>query len=230
MVLTVLNVEQIRKGFWTVLGVLAGYGLSRFDDPPAWFMIVIVAVIVLIGAAALITLPPVAGPVSQRPRIGPWLAWLTVPDAERRLRLARQEAVPVSKLDFFVAWQGWCDDVTALLRGSGFPHPEQRLANTSDPTAKEAVQKGYHGDLRNRGLFLLDEGARRRDSRSTAPNRRLMPYDEPRRRIQRATTPDELWALVDHITRTYTQNWRYQVPALRNLGNERPACPAGGDQ
>jgi hypothetical protein len=223
----VLNVEQTRKGFWTAIGVLAGYVLARLDNPPGWLRAAVIVVIGVVFVLALITSPPVASWLSRYPKIGPRLAWLTVPDAERRLRLARQSAVPVTKLDFFVAWQGWCDDVTALLRGNGFPHPEQRLISTSEPDAIEAIRKGYHGDLRNRGLFLLDEGARRHDKKSTAPNRRLTPYDEPRERIQRATAPGELWALVDHITSRYTQKWRYEEPALRDLGNERPSSADG---
>lgn len=54
-----------------------------------------------------------------------------VPLPARRRELIAGTAIPVSRQDFKVVWQTWCDDLTALMRSRGF-HREPQM--TKPPT------------------------------------------------------------------------------------------------
>jgi hypothetical protein len=137
-----------------VAGAIATFATSVGDTFPGWVAAVSLGVAVLLALSALFAFLISAYPGHK------WLSWVrkewkAVPLATHRRRLIAGEKVPVSEEDFEIVWQSWCDDVTGVLRGNGFPDKGPPEAD-ADP---DAVLRAYHAvnGLRVRALRYADE-------------------------------------------------------------------------
>jgi hypothetical protein len=141
-----------------VAGAIATFATSAGDAFPYWVprasLIVALAFALFAGAMFLISTYP-ARVRRWRPRC--LTARMTaVPIATHRRQLIREQKVPVIAEDFKVVWQDWCDEVTALLRGEGFPY-ERPYREGADEEA--LICTYYKSGLRNRALRHADEAS-----------------------------------------------------------------------
>jgi hypothetical protein len=175
-------------GLMAIAGAIATFATSSGDVFPAWiaWASLGIAVVFFLAAAAAYWLSAYPN------RAASWSpkSWTAEPIALQRRRLLNGEKVAVTRSDFKVVWQDWCDDVTSLLRERGFPR-ERECASEAD---ERAVLEEYNRRLRNRALRLSD------DASDQAIVARLY-----RERFYDVTSADDIWRLVRNVADTFIE-------------------------
>jgi hypothetical protein len=180
-------------GLLAIAGAIATFATSAGDTFPHWVAraTLLVAVVFALLAGAMFLISTYPGRMRKwRPRR--LTAWLTaMPIAAHRRRLIRGERVPVVAEDFKVVWQDWCDDVTELLRGEGFPDGGP---NREDADKEAVLHSYYRCGLRKRALRHADEAS---DQGIVDRSYRKMFYGP--------TCPADLWELNRNVAVTFIE-------------------------
>jgi hypothetical protein len=175
-----------------VAGAIATFATAAGEAFPDWVAQASLGIAVTLALAAV-----TAFCISSYPD-SPLLFWVprrwkAVPLATHRRRLINGEKVPVSESDFEIVWQSWCDELTGLLRGSGFPRDRNSAPPDSDHDTRLAKVLGeYHkpGGLRIRAVRHVDEAWDRPIADVTR---------KYREQFYGPTTAQALWDLTDEV-------------------------------